>query len=153
VKCCHEKAYLLDSPSHLRMLVKTQVVAGMFSPIAKVSVAKRHCTQTHRICNGQLKDRHDGQVCGDKSEYQCSSPWRMSECSSLQILLSQARSWHCTSLHIKLRLPAVHMWSAGCCGAVQCHSSVWSESWHFGFLDVSFTHSKKDSYAARPCAF
>ena len=57
---CHEQAHLLDSPSHLRMLVKTQVVAGMFSPIAKVSVAKRHCTKTHSICSCQLKDRHDG---------------------------------------------------------------------------------------------
>ena len=60
VKSCHGKAYLLDSPSHLRMLVKTQVVAGMFSPIANVSVAKRHCTKTHRICDCQLKDRLDG---------------------------------------------------------------------------------------------
>lgn len=35
---------LLDSPSHLRILVKTQVVAGIFNPMAKVSVANRHCS-------------------------------------------------------------------------------------------------------------
>lgn len=41
----------MDSPSHLRMLVKTQVVAGMFSPMAKVSVANKHCTTKHSVSN------------------------------------------------------------------------------------------------------
>lgn len=50
---CEEqtKACLLDSPSHLRMLVKTQVVAGMFRPMAKVSVANKHCTTKHKVSN------------------------------------------------------------------------------------------------------
>lgn len=58
------RACLLDSPSHLRMLVKTQVVAGMFSPMAKVSVANRHCSpHTHISVNwmGNTND-HDAQT-------------------------------------------------------------------------------------------
>lgn len=57
-------ACLLDSPSHLRMLVKTQVVAGMFSPMAKVSVANRHCSpHTHiRAIRMVNTDNHDGKI-------------------------------------------------------------------------------------------
>ena len=33
------------------MQVKTHVVAGMFSPMAKVSVANRHCTTATQHCN------------------------------------------------------------------------------------------------------
>ena len=45
------RACLLDSPSHLRMLVKTQVVAGMLSPMANVSVANKHCTTQQPVVN------------------------------------------------------------------------------------------------------
>lgn len=47
----HKRACLLDSPSHLRMLVKTHVVAGMFSPMAKVSVANKHCSTKQSVSN------------------------------------------------------------------------------------------------------
>lgn len=38
-------ADLIDSPSNLVMAVKTTVRAGMFRPMAKVSVAKSTCTE------------------------------------------------------------------------------------------------------------
>ena len=37
------EANLMDSPSNLVMAVKTTVRAGMFRPMAKVSVAKSTC--------------------------------------------------------------------------------------------------------------
>jgi len=38
------EGYLKAPPSNLRALVKTTVLAGMFSPVEKVSVAKSTCS-------------------------------------------------------------------------------------------------------------
>lgn len=46
-------ADLMDSPSNLVMAVKTTVRAGMFRPMAKVSVAKSTCTTLRVLSNRQ----------------------------------------------------------------------------------------------------
>ena len=45
-------AYLKAPPSYLRAFVKTTVLAGMFRPVEKVSVAKSTCTQRLHYCSG-----------------------------------------------------------------------------------------------------
>ena len=45
--CCYRQiAYLKAPPSNLRALVKTTVLAGMLSPVEKVSVANSTCTHS-----------------------------------------------------------------------------------------------------------
>lgn len=53
-------ACLFSSPSHLRRAVNTHVRAGMFSPMAKVSVLNRHCRHT-----GGEAGQHRHNCCAD----------------------------------------------------------------------------------------
>ena len=58
---CSQPVYLKAPPSYLRALVKTTVLAGMFRPVEKVSVANSTCRD---------KSAHDFQ----HNQAQCCSP-------------------------------------------------------------------------------
>lgn len=50
------RPHLFSSPSHLRRAVKTQVLAGMLRPMAKVSVLNRHCGREGREVRSNVRN-------------------------------------------------------------------------------------------------